>query len=500
MSELQRRATDRLASRGPSRSRTASRSASRDVDDDDTMSVFSDNDWSVAAEPDDKPAAGDWRAALKTNLAALSTDRKRTNTEAREAALAALADVFAHRYSLSTVRANMASLRQAVSRSLASPRSTKEASLVCRLLAVLAITDPAEDSFSSPTVVTQLKSIVRSDRAKVPAIYALATAIFFVEDPAETDETIDFLLEIVESNGTAADAADDAATVAAAIAAVGFLGTGLDSVEDLGQRSLPALVDQLDAADVDVRVAAGQAIACLYQRYADEVPEPDDDDEPASSVMDARFDGTPGSPAARPPAARRSDAEELYYDTEALVDQLRALATSSSKSLAKASRRTLHAVFRDVLDTVRASVRRTHPDVLAGDDAPAAATYSIYVTLNFGKFDKLNVNSWATDVRLQHLRRILGHGIGAHFSRNEAVRSALDPDGFSRYSRAAAAADDSGDDSADDPVVVDPAEEKAYAKAVNLHAQKARQSELRKARQNTARLVADRDYEAADEN
>ncbi|KAI5722576.1 hypothetical protein M8J76_010526 [Diaphorina citri] len=151
--------------------------------------------------------------------------------------------------------------------------------------------------------------------------------------------------------------------------------TLLCTVNGLGQSDLPTisqLSDLLDSTHLDIRMAAGEAIALLLEQ--------------SRSSRDGLYD-------------------EDGVDNE-LVDKLRALATDSHKYRAKKDRKTQRSSFRDILRFVE------------NDEPPN-------IQIRFGQ-ESLSLDSWVRKKQYDAFCTILASGINLHLSENELVRDVLD--------------------------------------------------------------------------
>uniref|UniRef100_A0A8C6Q8B9 Interferon-related developmental regulator 2 n=1 Tax=Nannospalax galili TaxID=1026970 RepID=A0A8C6Q8B9_NANGA len=131
-------------------------------------------------------------------------------------------------------------------------------------------------------------------------------------------------------------------------------------------RQLPRLPQLLSSESVNLRIAAGEAIALLFE------------------------------------LARDLEEDFVYEDMEALCDALRTLATDSNKYRAKADRRRQRSIFRAVLHFVE------------GGDCEEE-------TIRFG-LEVLYVDSWARHRIYAAFKDVLGSGMHHHLQNNELLR------------------------------------------------------------------------------
>ncbi|XP_003936685.1 interferon-related developmental regulator 2 isoform X1 [Saimiri boliviensis] len=131
-------------------------------------------------------------------------------------------------------------------------------------------------------------------------------------------------------------------------------------------RQLPRLPQLLSSESVNLRIAAGETIALLFE------------------------------------LARDLEEEFVYKDMEALCSVLRTLATDSNKYRAKADRRRQRSTFRAVLHSVEGGEREEE-------------------TVRFG-FEVLYMDSWAQHRIYAAFKEVLGSGMHHHLQNNELLR------------------------------------------------------------------------------
>jgi len=249
----------------------------------------------------------------------------------------------------------------------------------------LAASIPETTSLAT-TILPLLQQTISNgnDEGSLPAlIYALASVAFSSSSLTSDDilPLLRFLSEIFESQGHSINQGDDDDIITASIEAYAILLSIIQSPEDIIPDSMPALVDSLSSASLQVRLSAGEAIALSYELSPLEDSDSDSPQQPES-----------------PP----------YDDLHHLTILLSSLSTQSTKKLSKNSRREQHSLFRDILRTV--SEHRGLPTQ----------------KLRFAKNQELRINSWEKLLRLKHLRRIFTHGLHVHLASNIHVREALD--------------------------------------------------------------------------
>ncbi len=249
---------------------------------------------------------------------------------------------------------------------------------------------------------------------KAVAIHTLsAAAIYGGASDSEIEEIMDDLLEVIESDGEAAGAADSGEVVAAACEAWGFLATSIDDLEDKTEIAMDAFVEQLESSSVAVQVAAGENIALLYEKS---YTEREDDDAPASASDEEDEYGF----AVDTSYVKRY---EVYRQKHQLEQTLSQLATESSKRITKKDRKTLHTNFADILNTIEHPTRG--PKYQKAIDQETGLRYGSRLTVRIHKTGIMKIDKWWKLHRLQALRRILGGGFVVHYEDNEVVFDSL---------------------------------------------------------------------------
>ncbi|XP_066094443.1 interferon-related developmental regulator 1 isoform X1 [Saccopteryx bilineata] len=132
-------------------------------------------------------------------------------------------------------------------------------------------------------------------------------------------------------------------------------------------RKLPGL---LSSDDVNVRIAAGESLALLFE------------------------------------LARGLESDFLYEDMESLTQMLRALATDGNKHRAKVDKRKQRSVFRDILRAVEER------------DFPAE-------TVKFGP-ERMYIDCWVKKHTYDMFKEVLGSGMQYHLQSNEFLRNVFE--------------------------------------------------------------------------
>lgn len=225
------------------------------------------------------------------------------------------------------------------------------------------------------------------------------------------EELTDDFLEIIESDGSSIEAADDGDVVTAACEAWGFLATSIDDMSEKTETAMDAFVEQLESSDVSVQIAAGENIALLFEKS---YTEREAGDDPVSDEEDE--EGFPKDAA----YVKRY---EVYRQKNQLEHTLSELATESSKRVAKKSRKALHTNFADILNTVEHPSRG--PRYQNAIDQETGHRYGSRMTVKLDKDTKMMIDRWWKLHTLQALKRVLGGGLNVHYGQNQVIYDSL---------------------------------------------------------------------------
>jgi len=148
----------------------------------------------------------------------------------------------------------------------------------------------------------------------------------------------------------------------------------------------------LDAPDVDLRIATGEAIAVLYEFLADSQDEEGSDAEEEAESTDN---------------TAKEDLERVIIALDALNPKLKQLATDSQKFRSKKDRKEQKSSFRDILRTIE-----------EGD--------GYYEKVAINKNEKLEIESWAMKKQYEMVCKALTSGTNLHLTENELLRGVFE--------------------------------------------------------------------------
>ncbi|KAK3071508.1 hypothetical protein LTR53_008481 [Teratosphaeriaceae sp. CCFEE 6253] len=394
---------------------------SRNGSDDE--SEFSDaTQWSTnsidemlsPAEIAEEETPEAWKAGLESRIEEIC-DRKRSSAEGREQALLVFNTVLVRHYAADEVRSKRGELVAALLKSVKGGQTERETVLALKALALVLVTEPSDTVYEA--LQGPMKACINDGQhtaEKIGAIHALGVVTFYGgASENETQEVMDFFLDIVSSDGATVDENDNAEVVTAALEEWGFLATQLDDMEEATEAAMDTFVDQLGSASVDVQVAAGDNIALLFEKSYTEAES--DDEGPASDdeLDEAVRNGT---------RARMIKRYTVYRQQHQLLATLSDLAKASSKRLSKRDRKQLHLSFADILRTVEKPTRGPRYSTALDEEGREMGS-RLKVAVHGG--GRMTIDRWWKLHRLNGLKRLLREGFLVHYEFNSVVFESL---------------------------------------------------------------------------
>lgn len=346
-------------------------------------------------------------------------DRKRSSVQGREEAYAAYCALSKFQYVHDRVFNRVNDLVGAFCKSIKLESSERESTLALRALELLAVS--AYDATIFENVEPVLTRTIRdstSEAVKSTAIHCLGTCAVF--GGAGEDGMLDqmnFLLDIVASDGESVGASSVAEPVAAALAEWGHLATFVDDLAAESEEAIQIFADILNCNDSVIQIVAGEAIALLYEKsyspYVDDGSEDSDaeeeedegdhgDDEDEEALLS--YNG--------PKLVKRYDA---YHNTSELVRELQSLATAHSKRISKRDKKSLHQSFVSIQTTVEDP--RRGPMYSTAIDPETGRHYGSRFSVKVGRDGVMYVDRWWKWVRLNAMRRLFQGGFAAQYYR-----------------------------------------------------------------------------------
>lgn len=395
-------------------SRAPSRYTSEDEDDsdselDDVMTMSTTSAGSDHGDEEGGHAWVDRLSARVTQIAAggRSGERKKMSNQEREDMLKSYLHLVRHYYAKSEIETQSRDLVMGLVRAVKSGINATERTLALKALAVTILTNPDEAVLDQH--ITSLKSACEEDSAeevKTAALYALAAAAMYGDGSTEAaEDMMQYMTDIIESDGHTIDAPDDAAVVVAASKSWGFMAAHLDDLSDQSEQAMEAFVEQLDSSDAYVQTSAGDNIALLFENAHD---------------------------------MEESTGEKVNfkYDPKRLAQQMRD-ASKGSKSMSKRDRRHLKSDFNSIATGLErgkgpgystagwaTSNPHTGGSMVESSHGGDVNEFGYRQTIFVGK-EKLTIDSWALSAKVDFLKIVLAGGFPTHLSKNETVQEML---------------------------------------------------------------------------
>ncbi|KAL9126280.1 MAG: hypothetical protein Q9217_004653 [Psora testacea] len=413
-------------SRAASRSRGSTSRGGSDEEGDGNLS--DDTSFSVGSIDEmlkgdgAEPSASAWGAELADRMEEIFA-RKGSTLQGREKCYKRYAYLLTAQYSEEEIRGKEDELIAAFLKSIKEERSEKEVVLAMKALAITLITSPSDMIYE--TASTPLKRAImhsESVSAKTSAIHALSICTFYGgASDDEILETIDYLLEIITSDGHAISAPDEPDPVVAALEEWGLLCTLIDDMSAQSEDAVEAFVEQLTSSYAAVQIAAGENIALLYEksfRALDAEGGDSPGDYPESDIL-SDPDETPGVPKILRlyPAYRRTDQ---------LLHTLTSLSRNNNLSVhhtSKNDRKALKTNFSDISNSI--SFPHRGPKYSNAIDDESGKRYGSRMTVRIHKEGVMRIDRWWKLMRLQGLRRVLQGGFVGHYENNAVVFETL---------------------------------------------------------------------------
>ncbi|KAI1113945.1 interferon-related developmental regulator-domain-containing protein [Nemania sp. NC0429] len=412
---VSRKARSRPDSLGasPSNSPTPSRGASRlnsryasEEEDNLSDSEYEDSlTNSIANSDDGDEPVTTWTERLGDRIAEL-LDRKRSSAKGREACLSAYTHIIRHHYAEEQLEPQLGELVPALLKSIRGGSSMDETLSAVKALTMTILSTESDNFYDH--VYPSLKGLCQDsgeELLKTQAIEAMGIVTMCGGGSVvAAEELLDFLVEIVESDGDSVGAGDNGPVVAAALNAWGFVASNLEDIQGQSEQALEAFTEQLDSTDVDVQVAAGGNIAFIFE-------------------------------AAREYNDETEETWDLQYDQHRLVQRMTALVRESSKTVSKKDRKHLHASFNSVLtslehgkgpgySTARRMASNPHTGGTRMDFDEEYREYGYREKVRIHNISMV-IDTWSLSARVNMLRSVLGGGLAIHYMENPLVKDLL---------------------------------------------------------------------------
>ncbi|KAK4251746.1 interferon-related developmental regulator-domain-containing protein [Corynascus novoguineensis] len=392
------RAGSRANSRPGSRYASEDEFAS-DSDNDDIMTMSTN---SVDEEDD---VGNMWAERLQDRITELQ-DRKRSSVQGREATLGGYNHLLKHHFAQRQLDRYAVELIPVLLRDIKSGSSDEERLRALKAFTLTVLTCSSETVFEQALPILKAACYDAEEvENKVEAIHALCIAVTYGGGSMEAaEEVLDFLLEIIESDGQSVGATDNGPVVTAALQAWAFVASHLDDLTTQSETAIEAFIEQLDSSDTDVQTSAGVNIALVFESARDY------EEETGESV-------------------------DMQYNQHRIMTRMAEIVRGSSKSVSKKGRRNLRANFSSIVTSLErgkgpgySTAGRSGPNPHTG----GSRTDEQGDFREFGYREKIRIynqflliDTWSLHARAEMLKTLLGGGFGIHYLENPVVRDIL---------------------------------------------------------------------------
>ena len=326
-------------------------------------------------------------------------ERKGSSKLSREEALTTYVRILTAHHIADVLYGRVPDLLSAFGRSVKAETTERETTLALRAIALTSIT--YEDDSLWESVGSTIKRTISDSQilpVKSAAIHCLAICISFGgAGEEEITETLTFLLEIASSDGAFVHAEDNPDVVRAALQEYAFLVTQVDDIETESEEAVEVFLDQLDSADPNVQIAAGENIALLYEKSFTPL---EDDESPEDTEGPGGNSDSDEDSAGDPNLVKRYNA---YHNNFPIIEKVTGLASLSTKAMSKRDKKNLHQSFASIAMTVE------NPKLGLQTNNASKMTVRVH------KSGEMKVDRWWKLMRLNALRRLLGGGFVNHY-------------------------------------------------------------------------------------
>lgn len=405
-------AHSRAGSRANSRpgSRYASEEESFSDSEYDDVMTMSTNSASDEATDDHTNA---WPDRLRDRLSELQ-DRKRSSVQSRESTLVAYVHLLRHHFAKSLIHSSFSEIITALLKSIRAGNSAEEQSLALKALNITILTCPSQTVFDH--VFQTVKGAcqdVEAESVKVEAIHALGVSVLYGGGAGHAyDEVLEFLMEIIESDGRSVAAEDNGAVVTAALQVWALVASYVDDLTDQSEQAMEAFMEQLDSTDVEVQTSAGSNIALLFEAVRDYEEE-------------------------------TSEAFNMQYNQHKIMTRMAEIVRESSKAISKKDRRHLRSSFTSIVTSLEHGKGPGYSTAGRGGANPHTGGQKMDGEGEFQEFgyrekirvrDQLMViDTWSLQARVETLRILLGGGFATHFMENPMITQILEDAEVERF-------------------------------------------------------------------
>jgi hypothetical protein len=256
-----------------------------------------------------------------------------------------------------------------------------------------------------------------SRKAQEAAIHTLGACAFFGgADMQDTEDVMDYLLDIIKTDGDSIDAHNNGAVVSAALQEWGLLATMFSDLEGKTEQPLECFENQLDSSDFAVQQAAAENIALIYEQSYTQVEEDESRDQ-SEEFEHGSFQKMYWK--------RRYTPLPKSDDTYSLKSKLSDLSRMTARRIAKDKRKDLHAIAKDVLHTIEHPYRGPRYSTALNEEATRYLGHRLKIRFSSKGSGEVVLDRWWKLHRYEAVKRSIAGGFSEHYSQNEFLKDAI---------------------------------------------------------------------------
>lgn len=283
------------------------------------------------------------------------------------------------------------------------------------------ITSPSDQIYEAASAplkhtISNSESIV----SKTAAIHALGVCTFY--GGASDDEILanmNYLLDIVSSDGDSISAVDEPSPVTAALEEWGVLSTLIADLSLESEEAVDEFAAQLSSSEAAVQIAAGENIALLYEKsYKSRTFDEDHND--AGDYHEAEGDSDPED---LPGVPKLVQAYAPCHNPTQVIQALSELASLNTRRISRKEQKEVRTHFADILNSIEHPTRGPRYQNAVSNET--GKRYGSRMVVRIHRDGVMRIDKWWKLHRLQGLRRLLQGGFVTHYEKNDVVFDSL---------------------------------------------------------------------------
>lgn len=258
------------------------------------------------------------------------------------------------------------------------------------------LTASIADVSKPESTIALLKHVINDDdddECQIQAMYALClTVIYYGASKDEVYDYLDYLVELIQSNGDSVNALDKDGVMVAAFRCWAFAATHVD-IWQHADYAMDALVDKLDSTDVEIQTTASECIALIFE-------------------------------ASRAHEDEEGEPFQLPYDPQRISSRVNNLTKVSVRSRSRADRRDLRESLRSVSTSLERGVGPYYSTATHQETGKELGyRFKLKRRDAVGTQYQAPIETWHFFHRVSFLRVILKGGLERHFQYDNPVVS-----------------------------------------------------------------------------